>query len=60
VTTQDSTELCLQMEGILLAKHRAGSSQTYTYHDSRGDCYSRTLSAADLLLTNVENGHGCW
>ncbi len=36
------------------------SSQTYTYHNSLGDCYSRKLSAVNLLLTNVESGQGCW
>jgi hypothetical protein len=61
VTTQDSTEFVFANGGYSLGPSTGqSSSQTYTYHDSRGDCYSRTLSAADLLLTNVENGHGCW
>ena len=32
------------------------ASQTYRYNDSRGGCYSKTLTAASNTLTGVENG----
>jgi hypothetical protein len=61
VTTQDSTEFVFANGGYSLGPSTAqSSSQTYTYHDSRGSCYSRTLSAVNLLLTNVENQQQCW
>ena len=30
------------------------ASQTYQYNDSRGGCYSETLTAANNVLTNVK------
>jgi hypothetical protein len=60
VTTQDSTEFVLSNGGYSLGPSTGQSSkQTYTYNDSLGDCYSRTLTAADLLLTRVENQQEC-
>jgi hypothetical protein len=35
------------------------SKQAYVYKDSLGTCYSRTLTAAANVLTNVEDGQGC-
>lgn len=35
------------------------TSQTYRSSDSRGDCYSRTLTAAAQKLTSVTDGRGC-
>ena len=35
------------------------SSQTYTSRDSRGGCYSRTITSAEQVLTSVTNGPGC-
>jgi hypothetical protein len=35
------------------------SKQTYVYRDNLGACYSRTLTAAANVLTNVEDGQGC-
>ena len=32
------------------------SSQTYQYNDSRGGCYSETLTSANNVLTGVTNG----
>ena len=32
------------------------TSQTYEYHDSRGGCYSETLTAANKALTSVTKG----
>lgn len=36
------------------------SSQTYTWHDSLGGCYSRTITSAEQVLTSVTNGPGCY
>ncbi len=35
------------------------SSQTYTWKDSWGGCYSRTITSAAQVLTSVTNGPGC-
>ncbi len=35
------------------------SSSTYTFQNSRGACYSRTLTAANSVLNGVTNGQGC-
>jgi Peptide N-acetyl-beta-D-glucosaminyl asparaginase amidase A len=35
------------------------SSQTYTQRDSRGGCYSRTITSRAQVLTSVTNGQGC-
>lgn len=60
VTTQDSTEFVFSNGGYSLGPSSGQSSkQTYIYNDSRGDCYSRTLAAVDLLLTKVENQREC-
>lgn len=60
VTTQDSTEFVFSSGGYSLGPSSGQSSkQTYIYNDSLGRCYSRTLTAADLLLTKVENQQGC-
>jgi hypothetical protein len=60
VATQDSTEFVFANGGYSLGPSTGQSSkQTYIYKDSLGDCYSRTLSAADLLLTKVENQQEC-
>jgi Peptide N-acetyl-beta-D-glucosaminyl asparaginase amidase A len=60
VKTQDSTEFVFSNGGYSLGPSTGQSSkQTYIYSDSRGDCYSRTLTAADLLLTKVENQQDC-
>jgi hypothetical protein len=60
VTTQDSTEFVFSNGGYSLGPSTGQSSkQTYIYNDSLGRCYSRTLTAADLLLTKVENQQEC-
>jgi hypothetical protein len=59
-TTQDSTEFVFSNGGYSLGPSTGQSSkQTYIYNDSLGRCYSRTLTAADLLLTKVENQQEC-
>lgn len=35
------------------------SSQSYFFQNSKGDCFSRTLTASNNVLTGVTNGHGC-
>jgi hypothetical protein len=61
VTTQDSTEFVLSNGGYYLGPSTGQSSkQTYTYKNSMGGCYNRTLTAVNLELTKVENQEGCW
>ena len=36
-----------------------GSSASYTSNDTLGDCYSRSLTAANQKLTSVTDGKGC-
>ena len=36
------------------------SSQTYTWRDSQGECYSRTITSAAQVLTSVTNGRECY
>ena len=35
------------------------SSSTYTFNNSKGACYSRTITSANNVLTGVTNGQGC-
>ena len=35
------------------------SSQSFQYHNSRGDCFSRTITSSNLVLTAVTDGQGC-
>jgi hypothetical protein len=37
----------------------AKTTQSYFFQNSKGDCYSRTLTAAANVLTAVTNGQGC-
>lgn len=60
VKTQDSTEFVLANGGYSLGPSTGQSSQqTYRSRDSRGSCYSRTLTAVNLELTKVENQQDC-
>jgi hypothetical protein len=60
VKTQDSTEFVYSDGGYYLGPSSGqSSSQTFLYQDSRGDCYSRKLTAVDLLLTQVEDQQEC-
>ena len=60
VSTQDSTEFVLSNGGYYLGPSTGQSSkQTYVYHDSRGGCYSRTLTASNLTLASVVNQKDC-
>jgi hypothetical protein len=60
VRTQDSTEFVLGSGGYSLGPSMGQSSkQTYKASDSTGYCYSRTLTAANLALTSVQNQKSC-
>ncbi|MGA2886880.1 MAG: peptide-N4-asparagine amidase [Terracidiphilus sp.] len=60
VITQDSTEFVFSNGGYSLGPSSGQSSkQTYVYEDSLGNCYSRTLTAANLELTEVDNQQEC-
>jgi hypothetical protein len=56
----DSTDtLLFDASGALTGFQNRKSSQTYTSRSTRGDCYSRSISAADGVLTAVTDGQGC-
>jgi Peptide N-acetyl-beta-D-glucosaminyl asparaginase amidase A len=60
VATHDSTEFVFANGGYSLGPSIGqGSRQNYVYKNSLGDCYSRTLTAVDNLLTKVENQKQC-
>jgi hypothetical protein len=60
VATHDSTEFVFANGGYSLGPSTGqGSRQNYVYKNSLGDCYSRTLTAVDNLLTKVENQKQC-
>jgi len=45
--------------GNLVGPTGSKTQQTYTWRDSRGQCYGRTLTAAAQKLTSVKDGLGC-
>ncbi len=45
--------------GAFLGPMGSKTSQTYTWKDSLGGCYSRTIVAEAQKLTRVDNGDGC-
>lgn len=60
VKSQDSTEFVFANGGFSLGPSSGqASSQTFRYNDSLGNCFSRTLTSADLVLTRVENQKDC-
>jgi hypothetical protein len=61
VSTQDSTEFILSSGGSYSLGPSSGqkSKQTYIYEDSQGQCYDRTITAANLVLASVENQQQC-
>lgn len=36
------------------------SSQSYSFYDSTGECYSRTIASSGGELTSVQDGHWCF
>ncbi len=60
VTTQDSTEFVFANGGYSLGPSTGQSSkQTYVYRNTLGDCFSRTLTATNLVLTKVKDDQRC-
>lgn len=45
--------------GNLIGPSGANTWQTYTWKGTAGNCYSRTITAANQQLTSVQDGHGC-
>jgi hypothetical protein len=55
VQSQDA--LAVDASGNLTVK--PSSSQSFLFQDSKGDCFSRTLTSAQNVLTAVTDGQGC-
>jgi hypothetical protein len=58
-TVDSADTLLFDASGALTGFQNRKSSQTYTSRSTRGDCYSRSISAADGVLTAVTDGQGC-
>jgi hypothetical protein len=58
-TVDSADTLLFDASGALTGFQNRKSSQTYTARSTRGDCYSRTITAADGVLTAVTDGQGC-
>jgi hypothetical protein len=56
VQSQDT--LVFNTDGTF-APQGAKSMQSYVFRNSKGDCYSRTITSANNVLTGVTNGQGC-
>jgi Peptide N-acetyl-beta-D-glucosaminyl asparaginase amidase A len=57
VTPTDTALFVLTVDGYELGQNSGQSNkQTYTYKDTLGGCYQRTLTAAGNVLTAVEGG----
>jgi hypothetical protein len=59
VTPTDSAVFAPTPTGFGLSQNTNQSMQTYVYKDSLGNCYSRTLTAADNALTGIKDGGSC-
>ena len=46
--------------GVITGNQNQSSSQSYSFRDSTGDCYSRSIASQSGALTSVHDGHGCW
>lgn len=56
----DSTDVLDISSGFSITGNSGSkSSQTYTWKDSWGGCYSRTIASANQVLTSVTNEPGC-
>jgi len=58
-TVKTADTLLFSPAGAILGFADRASSQTYISRTSDGDCYSRTITAADGLLTSITDGQGC-
>ncbi len=60
VASQDTDLLVPVSGGYAISSHsNQKSSQDYIFKDSFGHCYSRTLTAANSVLTGVKDGAAC-
>jgi hypothetical protein len=57
VNTQDT--LFISPGFSITGNQGQASSQSYSYSDTTGYCYSKTLAAANSVLTGVTTGQGC-
>lgn len=57
VTSADT--LPFDASGAFLGPMNSKASQTYIWKNSRGECYSRTITAAAQKLTSVTDGTAC-
>ncbi|HEY6446051.1 MAG TPA: peptide-N4-asparagine amidase [Acidobacteriaceae bacterium] len=46
--------------GNFLGPSDGSSSNTYTWHNSLGECYGRTIESTAQVLTSVSNQPSCW
>jgi len=46
--------------GLITGNQAQSSSQSYSFRDSTGDCYNRSIASQSGALTSVHDGHGCW
>ncbi len=54
-----SDTLLFNASGAITGNEGQTSSQQYFSTDSSGACYSRTITAADGVLTDISDGQGC-
>jgi hypothetical protein len=54
-----SDTLLFNSSGQFTGNQNQSNKQEYFSTDSSGDCFSRTITAANGLLTNIINGVGC-
>jgi hypothetical protein len=60
VSSGDTATFVASPTGFSLGPNSGQSSkQTYVYQDTLGNCYSRTLTAANNKLTGVKDGASC-
>jgi len=60
LTSEDTATFVASPTGYSLGPNSGQTSkQTYVYKDTTGNCYSRTLTAANTVLTGVANQKEC-
>jgi hypothetical protein len=58
-TVNATDTLSFDSSGNFLGPSDTKTSQTYTWKDLFGGCYSRTITAESSALTSVKDGRGC-
>jgi Peptide N-acetyl-beta-D-glucosaminyl asparaginase amidase A len=58
-TMKTADTLLFDASGVVTGFRDRASSQDYRARDSEGYCYSRSITAADGLLTSITDGRGC-